>query len=329
MRSLARAPLARARAPLACAALLLACAAPTTTVSPSPDPAAEPCGRAGVSVQVLGSGGPIADDDRASSGYLVWVDGRARALVDCGGGVFLRFAESGAAFEDLEVIVLTHLHVDHSADLPALLKSASFGPRRRPLTIVGPAGAGDFPGVAAFIAGLFGQNGVYRYLGYLGDGDDAPFPLEVIEVPIDDASDGAALRRGALDLTLAPAPHGIVPALGLRVDVGGRAIAFTGDQRLDDRRFLELIADGGVDLLVAHHAIPEAAGDGARSLHARPSAIGEAARASGAGHLVLSHHMGRSLRDLEGGLAELRRRYRGPITVADDLACVSVGAASK
>jgi len=33
----------------------------------------------GVAVQVLGSGGPIADDARASSGYLVWVDGRARA----------------------------------------------------------------------------------------------------------------------------------------------------------------------------------------------------------------------------------------------------------
>jgi len=31
----------------------------------------------GISLQVLGSGGPIADDARASSAYLVWVDGKA------------------------------------------------------------------------------------------------------------------------------------------------------------------------------------------------------------------------------------------------------------
>ncbi|MEO1204683.1 MAG: MBL fold metallo-hydrolase, partial [Pseudomonadota bacterium] len=48
----------------------------------------------GVAVQVLGSGGPIADDDRASSGYLVWVDGKARAMIDAGNGSLLRFAEA-------------------------------------------------------------------------------------------------------------------------------------------------------------------------------------------------------------------------------------------
>ena len=54
---------------------------------------------AGVVLQVLGSGGPIADDGRASSSYLVWVDGVARALVDVGAGSFLRFGEAGARFE--------------------------------------------------------------------------------------------------------------------------------------------------------------------------------------------------------------------------------------
>ena len=75
-----------------------------------------------VSLQVLGSGGPIADDARASSSYLVWRAGKSRFLVDVGGGAFLCFAEAGASFTDLDLIAISHFHTDHAADLPALLK---------------------------------------------------------------------------------------------------------------------------------------------------------------------------------------------------------------
>lgn len=46
-----------------------------------------------LSVIVLGSGGPAAAG-RASSGYLVLVDGEARFLVDAGSGIFTRLGES-------------------------------------------------------------------------------------------------------------------------------------------------------------------------------------------------------------------------------------------
>ena len=69
---------------------------------------AHPCPPAsGVAVQVLGSGGPIADDGRASSAYLIWVDGKSRVLIDAGGGAFLRFAEAEADFRDLDFIGLS------------------------------------------------------------------------------------------------------------------------------------------------------------------------------------------------------------------------------
>ena len=50
------------------------------------------CGAKGVAVQVLGSGGPEMRG-RASSSYIVWLDGKARVLVDSGGGSALRFGE--------------------------------------------------------------------------------------------------------------------------------------------------------------------------------------------------------------------------------------------
>ena len=84
-----------------------------------------------LSLQVLGSGGPESGDKCASSGYVIWVDGKSRVLVDFGGGASLRFEEVGAKIEDLDVILLTHLHVDHTADLPALLKSSFYKSLRK------------------------------------------------------------------------------------------------------------------------------------------------------------------------------------------------------
>src|SRR5210317_86215 len=121
------------------------------------------CPTAGpLAVQVLGSGGPIADDGRSSTAYLVWIDGAARILVDAGGGAFLRFGEAGARFDDLDFIGLSHFHTDHSADLPALLKSGFFSKRTRPLPIAGPGGAGPFPGLQGFLAAMLDdERGAY------------------------------------------------------------------------------------------------------------------------------------------------------------------------
>jgi ribonuclease BN (tRNA processing enzyme) len=320
-----RASLGRAALLAGASALGLACAAPAPTiVTPTADgapPAGSPCapGGSGVALQVLGSGGPIADDPRASSGYLVWVDGHARALVDAGGGVFQRFAASGAALEDLEVVVLSHFHVDHSVDLPALVKHGYFSERGRPLPVLGPDGSDLFPGLDAFLAALFGESGAYAYLGWAIGRGEGRFTIDAREIPV--AGEATRLELGDLEVRAVGVPHGVVPALGVRVDVGGRAFAFASDQRLDDPRFVEMI--GGVDLLVAHHATPEASGGPVRSLHAPPSAIGAAAAEARVGHVVLSHHMLRATRAQEEGVAAIRERYRGPLTLADDLTCVA------
>ena len=57
---------------------------------------AQSCGASGLAVQVLGSGGPEMQDKRASTSYLIWDHGKARVVLDAGGGSALRFGESGA-----------------------------------------------------------------------------------------------------------------------------------------------------------------------------------------------------------------------------------------
>ena len=80
-----------------------------------------------LSVMVLGSGGPLATTSgRASAGYIVFVDGKARIIMDCGGGTYLRVGQSGATIKDVDTFLISHLHIDHMSDLPAIVKDMYF-----------------------------------------------------------------------------------------------------------------------------------------------------------------------------------------------------------
>jgi len=276
-----------------------------------------------LAVQVLGSGGPIADDGRASAGYVLWIDGQARLLVDAGGGVFLRFGEAKAKFETLDAIAITHLHADHVADLVALLKSGFFSDRQRPLPIIGPSGGGFFPGTSEYMRTLLDpEHGAYRYLsGYL-DGTGGHVKAAVTEASADPAESEVVFKNDRLKVTSVGVKHGPVPALGFLVEAKGRRITFSGDQNGDNPQFAALIK--GADMLIMDHAVPEQADPVAGRLHARPSEIGKLAAKARVGKLVLSHNMARSLSRLDENLALIREHYKGPITVADDLMCLDL-----
>lgn len=276
-------------------------------------------------VQVLGSGGPIADDGRASTAYLVWVDGASRVLIDAGGGAFLRFGEAGARFEDLDFIGLSHFHTDHSADLPALLKSGFFSKRSRPLPIAGPGGGGPFPGLQDFLRAMLDEErGAYGYLsGYL-DGSGGLAKLEPIELPVESnapvvLADASDERFGVDALRV---PHGPVPALAFRLRLGDATVVFASDQNGSNPAFVDFARDAG--LLVMHMPIPPGADEVARKLHATPNRIGEIAQAAGAKAVLLSHFMARSLAALDDNVAIVRAHYGGRVIVAEDLACVPV-----
>src|SRR6202041_258280 len=149
------------------------------------------CGSAGLVLQVLGSGGPELQDQRASTSYLIWDQGRARVLVDAGGGSALRFGESGAQMSQLDVVLFSHFHVDHSGDFPALIFSSWFEDRKRPLLVYGPAGNKFMPSTTEFVSDLFGdKHGAYRYLSeLLVPGEEGSYKMQphnvvVSETPV-------------------------------------------------------------------------------------------------------------------------------------------------
>lgn len=287
------------------------------------------CSKHAAALQVLGSGGPEAGR-RSGPGYLLWLGGKARLLIDAGPGTRLRFAESGARLEDLDAIFLTHLHVDHANDLPALVKASYFTGRSRELPVGGPSGNAAMPGTLRWLSALFGSDG-YRYLeDHLEPGEGDAFRLAGLESDADAAFPAVLWRSQGIAVTAAGVGHGAIPALAYRIEGAGFSIAISGDTHGDgtSRQTLEALAKG-VDLFVAHHAIPEQAAGAARALHMPPSRIGSIAAAAGSRRVVLTHRMSRTLGQERGSIEAIRRHYPGPLHFSEDLDCFPLPMKSK
>jgi ribonuclease BN (tRNA processing enzyme) len=269
-----------------------------------------------VSVLVLGSGGPRVSK-RASVGNLVLVDGKAIVLVDAGPGTFVRAGESGVDLSALDTVLLTHLHVDHSAELPGFVKTRGLdGTGLVRMRVLGPSGSTLFPSTHAFVDGLFGPHGLYRYLRHFGaelrvSGEDVPATL------------GAAPRtvrlQGGVSITGQAIHHGDVPAVAFRIAVGGRTLVFAGDIDASGLPSLAQLAQGA-DLLVVSCAVldPPDSPEVLYQLHSAPKRLGETAAKAGVKALLLSHlPPAVEVKEAEA-LASVRVSYAGPVTFATD-----------
>jgi ribonuclease BN (tRNA processing enzyme) len=190
----------------AVSAVSLGCAHAEPALPAAAAPSADACTRRAPSsspfeLAVLGSGGP-ASFGRAASGYVVFLDGVARALVDVGPGAFVRLGEMGVDLRRLDTFLVTHLHIDHSGDVPGVVMSRDLS-FDEPLLFrfFGPRGGGDYPSTTAFIARLFGAQGAFPYLAKFRN----TLKLDAVDLPTaEDAPIQEVLRDDDLHVTSWP-----------------------------------------------------------------------------------------------------------------------------
>ncbi len=280
----------------------------------------EQCPATGVAVQVLGSGGPRAGTGRASSSYVVWVDGRSRIMVDAGGGSFLRVGESGAQLADLDLLALSHFHPDHVSGLSAILW-LSDGLRQEPLRIAGPSGNEAYPPLNLFLSRLFDpEAGAFQILGGTLGGPGRGVRLDPVMVDVEMAGSTVILQEAGLTVRALPVPHANVPSLAYRVEAQGVSVVFSGDQTGSDPAFVSFSRNASA--LVMHLAVSPTASGETLDFHATPDVVGQVAADADVEQLILSHLF---VGDLEEGVTEVRTRYDGVVRVGEDLACYPVG----
>jgi ribonuclease BN (tRNA processing enzyme) len=281
-----------------------------------------------LSVTVLGSGGPIATADRVSSGYLLSIDGNPRILLDAGGGTFERIGRSGLDISSLEQILLTHMHIDHTSCLPAIIMHLYMCDRKRPIALTGPTGrrgnnlapenAAPQPGVIEFVRLLFGPDGAWRYMNTFEGFDinvretqSTPSDPTVHTVPVDQV-----LADLGVSIYAVSVPHGMMPAVAFRIECGDQSVVFSGDISGSTAAHIALAKN--CSMLIHDFALPERDVPHGK-LHAKPSAVGKTAAESGAKILLLSHFMPAIEGELGEAIEIVRRHYSGRIEVANDL----------
>ncbi|MEJ0006613.1 MAG: MBL fold metallo-hydrolase [Steroidobacteraceae bacterium] len=109
----------------------------------------------GTSLVLLGTrAGPAIDVTHVQTGSAVVIDGRPY-LIDCGYGTLRQLVASNVGYLDLSTMFFTHLHDDHTADVPALLSFQWTNGKTTNTDAYGPYGTARL--IAAAVAVIHGN----------------------------------------------------------------------------------------------------------------------------------------------------------------------------
>lgn len=166
------------------------------------------------SVTVLGAGDAFASKGRFQAGYIINAGG-CQILMDAGPTLLPSMKRLGLSPEDLDVVLISHLHGDHFGGLPFLILEYLYEtPRRRRLTLAGP------PQLEERTWALF--HTMYPE-------SDTRELARQFEFVVLQPSCTRQLTR-AVQVQTIRTPHTINDiSLGFRVSVDGKAVAFSGD----------------------------------------------------------------------------------------------------
>ena len=209
-------------------------------------PGTEELGKDEMRISFVGSTPFPPRIDQAGTAIMVELGNGKRFFFDFGSGCMRNIVALQIPIGLINDIFLTHLHVDHYADLPYMLPfTAAMGLRFKPLRVTGPSGRTPELGTKAMIENM---RKMLRW--HLEEFDTCPigdgYEVEVNEFDYRKENeicydkDGVTVRHW-------PRSHGKDGASAYRLDWNGPSFVWTGDGRPDE---LTLKYAKGVDVFV-------------------------------------------------------------------------------
>jgi ribonuclease BN (tRNA processing enzyme) len=217
---------------------------------------------------VLGKSPAMPDADGANSGYLLR-DSGFTLLLDCGSGVFSKL-RTVCEPADIDAVLITHLHADHTLDLYPFSHALTFQRDRvdeRPQLWAPPGGGSAFATLGAVFGAEQQIAGAFR---------------------LDEYDPGERLALGPFTVTFAEVPH-YVPAWACDIrSQRGKRLTFGADCGPNEA-IVELARDTDLLMLEATEGVGPYVGPALRG-HLTAGEAGELASQAGARRLLLTHY---------------------------------------
>lgn len=184
--------------------------------------------------------------NQAGTAIVVELGNGDRFFFDFGSGCLHNIVAMQIPFQLINDIFLTHLHVDHYADLPYLYCFAPWLLRWKPLRVHGPSGRTSKDGIKAMIEGM--KQMVHWHtqafqIAPCGDG----YEVEVNEFDWKDEN-GVCYDKNGVTVRHWRRSHQMDGCSAYRLDWNGLSFVWTGDGRPDE---LTVKYSKGVDVFVS------------------------------------------------------------------------------
>jgi ribonuclease BN (tRNA processing enzyme) len=249
-----------------------------------------------LSAIILGSGTCVPSLKRSACSVLVTGD-QKHILVDCGPQTIHRLLEMDITINDIDCLLMSHFHPDHSGELVNFLFATKYpgGIRRRaPLTIVGGTGLKDF------------YRRLERAFGpWMTPTADFVHLIEMNPPEFDN------MRLGSISITTTPVEHrpeSIAYRISQHQDI---VIVYSGDTDYSEN----LIALAQyADVFICESALPD---ELKVPGHLTPSLAGQIANQAHVKKLVLTHFYPEC--EQADIVSQCRKSYNGPLVLAQDL----------
>jgi len=275
----------------------------------------------GVFVVFLGTGMPRPDPGRQGPSLAIIANGKAY-IVDAGVGLVRQAAAAYARgikalhTDQLDLAFLTHLHSDHTLGLPDLIFTPWVMHRPVPLRLYGPAGT---QAMVDNIEKAWAEDIDIRVHG-LAHNTAGAYKVVVHEI-----QPGVVYQDANVKVTAFAVLHGSwKEALGYRFDADGKSIVISGDTRPAQS---VVDACNGCDILI--HEVYSGGNRGSgevtpgdayfSSFHTSAEELGGIAAKARPKLLVITHYVPRQDTDQTKMLEEIRKKFSGPVVVANDL----------
>jgi len=165
--------------------------------------------------------------NQASSCFLVELGNGDKFIFDIGTGAFTRLLSLGIPLDYLDKVFLSHLHVDHTADLGALYATGTLGGRTRPLRVWGPSGPEPRLGTETAVNGLL-QFYTWDKASRQGSVDLRGMEMEINEFNYR-AENAVVFQENDVTVRSFPAYHSIDGPVSFVLEWNGLKFVYSGD----------------------------------------------------------------------------------------------------